>query len=75
MSMKAHINISSMRAALNSAYCMRATLATRKTQMVAGDISDGQPFYYKEGQHAVNGNGKNGHGKVVLPTEVKVIPT
>lgn len=77
--MKAHIDISSMRAALNSAYCMRSVLEARKRQMVAGDISDSEAFHYKEGQHATNGNGngngKNSHGKVVFPPEVKVILT
>lgn len=77
--MKTHINVSSMRAALNSVYCMRATLAVRKRQIAAGDISDVEAFHYKEGQHAINdnenGNGKNGHSKVVLPPEVKITQT
>lgn len=77
--MKAQINVSSMRAALNSAYCMRSVLETRKRQTVAGDISDSEAFHYKEGQHTTNcngnGNGKNGHGKVVLPPEVKITLT
>lgn len=75
--MKTLANISSMRAALNSAYCMRATLAGRKRQMANGDISNGEAFYYKEGQHAVNGNGngKNSHEKLDLPPEVKKIST
>lgn len=75
--MKAHIDISSMRAALTSAYCMRATLAARKRQEASGGISDAEAFQYREGQHAINGNGngKNDHEKRALPPEVKVIPT
>lgn len=75
--MKAHINVSSMRAALNSTYCMRATLSARKRQEASGGISDAEAFHYQEGQHTVNGNGngKNGHDKVVLPPEVKIMPT
>lgn len=73
--MKTHINVSSMRAALNSAYCMRATLAARKRQIAAGGISDVEAFHYKEGQHAVNGNGKKTEEKVILPPEVKVTET
>lgn len=77
--MKTHIDISSMRAALNSAYCMRSVLEARKKQMVAGDIFDSEAFHYKEGQHAINGNGngngKSDHVKVVLPPQVKISPT
>ena len=75
--MKAQIGISSMRAALNSAYCMRAVLDVRKKQMAVGGISDAEAFHYQRGQHAVNDkeNGKNGQEKPVLPPEVKVIIT
>lgn len=75
--MKAHIDISSMKAALNSTYCMRATLAVRKKQMEASDISESRAFHYKEGQHTINGNGngKSDHVKVVLPPQVKISPT
>jgi len=75
--MKAQIGISSMRAALNSGYCMRAVLEARKRQLVSDDISDTEAFHYQEGQHTVNGNGngKNGQEKLVLPPEVKVIIT
>lgn len=66
-----------MRAALNSAYCMRATLSTRTKQRAAGGISDAEAFHYKEGQHTINGNGngKNDHSKLILPPEVKVTST
>jgi len=73
--MKAHINVSSMRAALNSTYCMRATLAERKRQMATGGVSNAEAFHYQEGQHAINGNGKNGQHRVILPPEIKVILT
>lgn len=74
--MKTKISISSMRAALNSPYCMRAVLEARKRQ-ACGSISDFQAFHYREGQHAINGNGngKTGQERTVVPPEVKVIPT
>lgn len=63
---------SSMRAALNSGYCMKAQLLARSF----GNGKEGF-FSYQEGQHAVNGNGKGktGQGRTVVPPEVKVIPT
>lgn len=75
--MKTHINVSSMRAALNSAYCMRAVLDVRKRQLSGGGISEAEAFHYRPGQHAVNGNrnGKKEPEKVVLSPQVGIIST
>ena len=63
--------VSSMRAALNSKYCMQAILKTRN--LVNGQIneqSNEEHFSYQEGQHRVVSN-----GKLHLPEEVKVTKT
>lgn len=75
--MKTQISISSMRAALNSTYCMRAALEARKKQVTSGYLYDAEAFHYQEGQHAVNGNGgsKDGQEKKTLPPEIKVTQT
>lgn len=70
--------ISSMRAALNSKYCMRAQLKTRT--LVNGQANEqvvnGEHFSYQEGQHRVVSNGKkNGNGKLHLPEEIKITRT
>lgn len=63
--------VSSMRAALNSKYCMQAILKTRN--LVNGQTneqSSSEHFSYQEGQHRVVSN-----GKLQLPEEVKVTKT
>ena len=82
---------SSMRAALNSKYCMRAQLKTRTRvngqdgyQTVtrqANEQSNGEYFSYQEGQHRVvadgqkTGNGGNGNDRLHLPPEIKITKT
>ena len=51
--------VSSMRAALNSKYSMRAQLKVRS--LGSGQASEqlnGEHFYYQEGQHRIVSNGK-----------------
>ena len=63
--------VSSMRAALNSKYCMQAILKTRN--LVNGQTneqSNEEHFSYQEGQHRVVSN-----GKLHLPEEVKITKT
>ena len=63
--------ISSMRAALNSKYCMQAILKTRN--LVNGQTneqSNEEHFSYQEGQHRVVSN-----GKLHLPKEIKITKT
>lgn len=62
---------SSMRAALNSKYCMQAILKTRN--LVNGQTneqSNGEHFSYQEGQHRVVSN-----GKLHLSEEIKITKT
>lgn len=63
--------VSSMRAALNSKYCMQAQLKVRS--LVNGQVneqSNEEYFSYQEGQHRIVSN-----GKLHLPEEVKVTKT
>ena len=63
--------VSSMRAALNSKYCMKAQLKARNlVNGQANEQSNGEHFSYKEGQHRVVSN-----GKFHLPEEIKVTRT
>jgi len=70
---------SSMRAALNSKYCMRAQLKARN--LVNGQTneqSNSKYFSYQEGQHRVASNGRktvNDNGKLRLPEEIKITKT
>ena len=70
---------SSMRAALNSKYCMRAQLKTRN--LVNGQVSEqsnSEYFSYQEGQHRVVSNDQktvNGNGELHLPEEIKITKT
>lgn len=71
--------MSSMRAALNSKYCMRAQiLARRYGGNLATEQDNAEFFSYQEGQHRVVSNGQktvNGNGKLHLPEEVKITKT
>ena len=63
--------ISSMRATLNSKYCMKAQLKARSlVNGQANEQSNGEYFSYHEGQHRVVAN-----GKLHLPEEIKIIKT
>lgn len=63
--------VSSMRAALNSKYCMRAQLKTRNlVNGQANEQSSSEYFSYQEGQHRVISN-----GKLHLPEEIKITKT
>lgn len=71
---------SSMRAALNSKYCLRAQILAR-TQ-VNGQINEqanGEFFSYQKSQHRVVSNRQksknNGNGRLHLPEEVKITKT
>ena len=71
---------SSMRAALNSKYCMRAQLKTRNlVNGQANEQSDSGYFSYQEGQHKVEYSERkletNGNSKPHLPEEVKITKT
>ena len=62
--------MSSMRAALNSKYCMRAQLKARNlVNGQADEQSNGEYFSYQEGQHRVVSN------KLHLPEEIKITKT
>lgn len=71
--------MSSMRAALNSKYCMRAQLKTRNlVNGQANEQSSSEYFSYQEGQHRVVSNGQktvNANGKLHLPEEIKITQT
>jgi len=71
--------MSSMRAALNSKYCMRAQLKARNlVNGQANEQSDSGYFSYQEGQHRVVSNGQktvNNNGKLHLPEEIKITKT
>lgn len=63
--------VSSMRAALNSKYCMRVQLKTRNLASgQANEQSSSEYFSYQEGQHRVVSN-----GKLHLPEEIKITKT
>src|SRR3989344_7547534 len=70
---------SSMRAALNSKYCMRAQLKVRN--LVNGQANEQaineQHFFYQEGQHRVISNKQkiNSNAKPHLPEEIKITRT
>ena len=70
---------SSMRAALNSKYCMRAQLKARNlVNGQANEQSNSEYFSYQEGQHRAISNGQktvNGNSKLHLPEEVKITKT
>lgn len=72
--------ISSMRAALNSGYCMRTQILSRRlgNGQVNGETKE-EFFSYQEGQHHVVSNKQkkksNGNGKLHLPEQVKIIKT
>lgn len=71
--------VSSMRAALNSKYCMRARVRVRSP--MNGQVheqSNGEYFSYQEGQHRVVSNGPktvHDNGKLRLPEEIKITKT
>lgn len=71
--------VSSMRAALNSKYCMRTQLKAR--HLVNGQVneqSNSEYFSYQEGQHRVVANAPktvNGNSKLHLPEEIKFTKT
>lgn len=71
--------VSSMRAALNSKYCMRAMVRARSPiDRQANEQSNGERFSYQEGQHRVVSNDPktvNGNGKLHLPEEIKITKT
>lgn len=70
--------VSSMRAALNSPYCMRAQAF--KVRNLSNGQSNGQPngelFFYQEGQHRVASHKRKQetklNDKLPLPEEVKI---
>lgn len=63
--------MSSMRATLNSPYCMRTQLRTRSlVNGQANEQSNAEYFSYQEGQHRVVSN-----GKLHLPEEIKFTRT
>ena len=70
---------SSMRASINSKYCMRAQLKTRN--LVDGQTNEqsgSEYFSYREGQHRVVSNSPkmvNVNGKLHLPEEIKITKT
>ncbi len=71
---------SSMRAALNSKYCMREQLkAPSLVNEQTNEQSGNERFSYKEGQHrVVVSNGQkmvNVKGKLHLPEEIKITKT
>lgn len=68
---------SSMRAALNSKYCMRFQLKARNLAngQANEQATNGEYFSYQEGQHRVVTDGQkkvNGNGKLHLPEEIKI---
>ena len=72
--------VSSMRATLNSKYCMRAQLNARS--LVNGQTkeqaSNGEHFSYQEGQHKVASIGEKkvkDKAKLHLPEEIKITRT
>lgn len=71
--MKKTLGISSMRAALNSVYCMRSVLEVRKKKIDFDNVSKTESFHYQEGQHL--NNNKLRHNDVILPPRVKVVQT
>lgn len=71
---------SSMRAALNSKYCMRAQIKVRNlVNEQANEQGSEEHFSYQEGQHRVVSNGQrvksDGNGRLHFPEEVKVTKT
>lgn len=70
--------MSSMRAALNSKYCMRAQILARRYGTNLATEQDNADFSYQEGQHRVVSNGQetvNANGKLNLPEEIKTTKT
>ena len=71
--------VSSMRATLNSKYCMRAQLKTRSfANGQASDQSNGEYFSYQEGQHKVASIGEKklkAKAKPHLPEKIKITRT
>lgn len=67
---------SSMRATLNSKYCMRAQLSASGLSQ-NGEQANEELFSYKEGQHRVvsNERSQESNGKLDLPEKIKISET